>query len=112
MDEEAWKARICGRIRELRRQADLSQMDFAAKANLSHHAIGKMERREVFPSLESLIQLSEAHHIPLGDFFAESTKASTRKERVLRDLTSLLRRQDERKLDLAWGLLRFLFSKL
>lgn len=112
MDEKAWRRRICDRARAIRRQTGLSQMEFAHRADLSYHTVGKIERREVFPDLETLIHLSEAHQIPLHDFLGEPAKTSTRTDRTVRDLVSLLRGKDERRLDLALGLLRYLFSKL
>lgn len=112
MDEKEWRGRICNRVREIRRQVGLPQMEFANKADLSYHTIGKIERREVFPNLETLIRLSEAHRVPLADFFIGPARASTRKDKAIRDLMTLLRGQDERRLDLALGMIRQLFSKL
>lgn len=112
MDQKAWQAKICDRVREVRRQSGLSQMNFANRADLSYHTIGKIERREVFPNLETLIRLSEAHRVPLADFFQETAKVSARRERILRDLTGLLRGQEESRLELAAGLIRYLMSNL
>lgn len=112
MDEKVWRGRICNRIREIRRRIGLSQMEFANRADLSYHTIGKIERREVFPNLETLIRLSEAHRVPLAEFFSSAAKVSKRKDRTIRDLMTLLQGQDERRLDLALGMIRQLFSKL
>ena len=112
MNQEPWQSKLCDRVRDLRRQSDLSQMEFASQAGLSHHTIGKIERREVFPTLETLLRLSEAHKIPMADFFSPPTKGSTAKERALRDLMAIMRRHDERRLDIALGLLKYLLPRL
>ncbi len=112
MNERDWQRRICERVRELRRRTGLSQMQFANKADLSYHTVGKIERGQVFPTLETLIRFSESHQIPLAEFLGESAKASTRKEKAIRDLLSVLRGKDERQVDLAVGLIRYLFTRL
>jgi transcriptional regulator with XRE-family HTH domain len=106
MDEKAWRGKLCNRVRELRREIGLSQMEFANRADLSYHTIGKIERREVFPNLGTLIRLSEAHRIPMTEFFGEPAMPSTRREKTTREIHSVLRGRDERKLELALGLLR------
>ena len=106
MDRKAWQRRICNRVREVRRRLGLSQMAYAGKAGLSFHTIGKIERGEVFPTLETLIALSEAHGAPLSDFVAEPAPAKTPKDRTLRDLLAVLRGQDDRKLRFVDGLVR------
>lgn len=112
MDENAWRRRLCGRVREIRRQCGMSQMQFALKADLSYHTIGKIERFEAFPELTTLIRLSEAHSVPLSEFFQEEVKAKTKSDGAIRDVMALLRRRDEKTVDLAVGMLRFLLSKL
>jgi transcriptional regulator with XRE-family HTH domain len=87
-------------------------MEFADRADLSHHTIGKIERREVFPTLETLLRLSEAHKIPMSEFFSDPAKATTSKEKSVRDLVAIVRRHDERKVEIALGLLKYLLPKL
>lgn len=112
MDEKEWRGRICNRVREIRQRLGLSQMDFANRADLSFHTVGKIERREVFPELETLIKLSEAHRVPLTDFFDAPARVSTRKGRAIRDIVGLLRSQDEKRLDAVSGLVRYVLTKL
>ncbi len=45
-------------LRKLRQDADLSQEELAARAELSRSTIDKCERRERLPSLEILIKLA------------------------------------------------------
>ena len=106
MDRKAWQRRICDRVREVRRRLGLSQMAYAGKAGLSFHTIGKIERGEVFPTLETLLALSDAHHVPLSDFVEEAKPAGTVKDRTLRDLLTVLKGQDERQLKFVDGLVR------
>jgi DNA-binding XRE family transcriptional regulator len=112
MDEHAWKNRLCGRVQEVRRRLGLSQMDYANKADLSIHTIGKIERQETCPDLMTLIRLSESHGIPIADFLGTAPPVSGRKTRALRDIMGLLKGRDERTLDMVAGLLRFLLKYL
>lgn len=112
MDEKAWREKLCDRVREVRRRLGLSQMEFAHKADLSHHTIGKIERREAFPDLITLIRLSEAHGVALPEFLGGTPKPTKRQARALRDITALLRGRNERTMDLVAGLLRFFLARL
>jgi transcriptional regulator with XRE-family HTH domain len=112
MDEKAWKERLCRRVQDVRRRLGLSQMDFAHKADLSLHTIGKIERRETSPDLMTLLRLSEAHGVPIGDFLVEEPKVAGRRARALRDIMALLKGRDDRTLDFIAGLLRYLLKHM
>jgi transcriptional regulator with XRE-family HTH domain len=107
MDEAAWRRRICGRVREVRRRLNLSQMEFALLADLSLHTVNKIERGEAFPDLRTLLRLAEAHRVPFTEFFDPEPPAPSRKSRLLRDLMSILKTCDERTLEFTGGLVRY-----
>ena len=52
------------RLRELR--GDLTQQELATKAGVSVDVVGKIEREETKPSLETLHRLSQALQVSLG----------------------------------------------
>ena len=47
-------------VRELRKEAELSQMVLAEKAGLTLNYIGNVERGEKMPSLETVIRIASA----------------------------------------------------
>jgi DNA-binding XRE family transcriptional regulator len=110
MDEKGWRVRLCGNVQEVRRRLGLSQMDFANKADLSLHTIGKIERKETCPDLMTVLRLSEAHGVPVADFLGAEPPAPGRKARALRDIIGLLKGRDERTLDFVSGLLRYVLK--
>lgn len=64
------------RIRALRRQAGLSQEELAEAAEISLDAVGRLERAEVTPSLETLEQVADAFQMTLAELFSFGEKPS------------------------------------
>jgi len=59
---------VSRRLKELRK--DYTQRGLARKAKVSVDVIGKIEREETTPSLETLHRLCQALQVPLAEFFA------------------------------------------
>lgn len=57
------------RIRTLRKLRGLTQEELGEKSGISYKFIGEIERGEVNPSLNSLIQIARALGIHVSEFF-------------------------------------------
>ena len=58
------------RVRSLRQRAGLSQEEVARAAGVGLDAVGRLERGEVTPSLETLQRLSDVFQVEVGAFFS------------------------------------------
>ena len=63
------RQRFGQRVRVLRKQADLSQEELAARAGISVDFLGLIERGINAPSFETLEKLAEALEVPVGELF-------------------------------------------
>ena len=83
------------RIREVRRQAGLTQSDLAEKASLSLNFIGTVERGRNVPSLLTLFRIARSLGVAVSDLFltAEAIQRSSRNQELLQRLILLLRRR-------------------
>jgi transcriptional regulator with XRE-family HTH domain len=59
------------RIRELRKTAGLTQEELGEKADLNYKFIGELERGQVNVSLDSLVRITEALGVRIGDLFSK-----------------------------------------
>ena len=59
------------RIRELRKTAGLTQEELGEKADLNYKFIGELERGQVNVSLDSLVRITGALGIKIGDLFSK-----------------------------------------
>ena len=78
---------VGSRIRKLREQRRLSLRALSAKSGLSVNAISRIERGESSPTVASLLRLSGALGVHVGDLFENSDKQATilvRRNRRLR----------------------------
>ena len=57
-------------IRERREQRDVSQEALAFEAGLHRNVIGRLERGEYNPSLETLISIQRALNVPLSELIS------------------------------------------
>jgi transcriptional regulator with XRE-family HTH domain len=62
---------IIKRIRKMRRDKDLSQEELANMSGIHRNHIGKLERLENSPSIDSLIKIAEALKIKLSKLFKD-----------------------------------------
>jgi len=83
------------RIRELRRQAGLTQSELAEKASLSLNFIGTVERGRNVPSLMTLFRIARSLGASVSDLFlsAEAIQRSSSNQELLQRLILLLRRR-------------------
>ena len=59
------------RIRELRKNAGLTQEELGEKAALNYKFIGELERGQVNVSLDSLARITDALGVRIGDLFSK-----------------------------------------
>ena len=57
------------KIREIRKIKGLTQEELGEKANLNYKFVGELERGKVNVSLDSLVRISKALEIYIGDLF-------------------------------------------
>jgi len=62
------------RIRELRKERELSQIELAAKVGIDRSYIGFLERGERNPSLEMIAKIAEALDVTPDELLKKSTK--------------------------------------
>ena len=71
------------RIRALRKQSGLSQEELADAADVSLDAIGRLERSEVTPSVETLQQIAQVFQMTLAELFRfEEAKTNPLREEI------------------------------
>ncbi len=83
--------KIGDRIAQLRKQKGWSQTELAKKINASREAIGKYERNEAVPSVETAKKIADAFEVALDYMVDESTNPTFDKKTVKRfqDIQSL-----------------------
>ena len=64
---------VSQRLRNLRTQTGLTQVEIARRAGVSEDIVGKIERSETTPSLETLNNLCRALRISPSEFLAKET---------------------------------------
>jgi transcriptional regulator with XRE-family HTH domain len=58
-------------VRHYRLRAELTQEQFAEKAELSSKYVGEIERGTVNVSVDSLMRMANALHVSIRDFFRD-----------------------------------------
>ena len=69
---------VSQRLKALRR--DITQATLAKKAGVSIYVIGKIEREETTPSLETLYRLCQALDVSLAEFFSTAPPSQDSEE--------------------------------
>ena len=83
------------RLISLRNRADMSQEELARAAGVGLDAIGRLERGQVPPSLETLQSITHVFQIDLSEFFHfEETKSPNPVLEELEELTGFLATKD------------------
>lgn len=100
-------------ILTLRGKTGLSQGDFAAKAQLSLDVIGRIERAEVTPSLESLEKIAHAFLVPVTELVvaSQATESDPRAEE-LEKLHLYLATRSEQDIRLVQNLARIVLDDI
>ena len=88
MDEKRLR-QLGHRIRTARREKGITQERLAEKANLSTTYIGRLERGEKTPSIDTLVTLAEALEVSPLDILID-LDSSLGKDHVKKRITSLL----------------------
>lgn len=73
-DREAVIDRLVKSIRDERLRQKLSMNEVATRSGLNHSMIGRVERRERLPTIDTLLRIAEALEIDLAQFLARALK--------------------------------------
>jgi transcriptional regulator with XRE-family HTH domain len=100
------------RIRDLRKQAGLTQEKLGEKADLNYKFIGELERGQVNVSLDSLVRIAVALEIRIEDLF--SKEKGTAQKIVIKEKNPLSKvsAQDFHLIKKALRILQKAFSKV
>ena len=61
--------KVGARIKELRLEQDLTQLDLAIKSNVDERQIQRLENGETSPTLKTLYKVSHGLNVPIEQFF-------------------------------------------
>ncbi|MDA8091470.1 MAG: helix-turn-helix transcriptional regulator [Nitrospiraceae bacterium] len=67
--ENAIRKKLGEKIRQLRKLRELTQEQLGEKAGISYKFIGEVERGDVNPSLDSLVNISKALRVGVKELF-------------------------------------------
>lgn len=89
-----FRIKVGNRIRELRKERNMSQETLADQSDLHPTYIGQIERGEKNASIECLYQIVKALHISMSEFFygIESNVSKT-PDVITEDITDVIRRR-------------------
>ncbi|MBI3605312.1 MAG: helix-turn-helix transcriptional regulator [Nitrospirae bacterium] len=73
------KYEISENIKKLRESLKLTQSEFAELIDLSENAVGKIERKENLPAVETLYLMAERLNVPIDSLFKPSKKVLSKK---------------------------------
>ncbi len=65
------------KIRQLRRQRKLTQVELAEKIGIHQSDLSRMEQGEYKVGLDTLLKILQCFDLSIGDFFDETNRAST-----------------------------------
>jgi transcriptional regulator with XRE-family HTH domain len=69
---EKLRSNIAGRkIRELRREHNLTQAELSSRIGIQQSALSRMEKGEYRASLDTLLRILAELDVPVGDFFEQ-----------------------------------------
>ena len=80
---------VIGRIREIRTQKSISQLELSVKANLSQSFLASLEKGKKQPSVLTLLRLACALEVSPKSFFPENI--DTPKDEIKDTIISLVR---------------------
>src|SRR5689334_21543577 len=65
------------KIRQLRRQRKLTQVELAEKIGIHQSDLSRMEQGEYKVGLDTLLKILQCFDLSIGDFFCENNRADT-----------------------------------
>ena len=86
--------RVGLRVKQLRKSKGLSQEELAELTGMHPTYISEIERATVNASIKSLNKIVLALKIPMYEFFTFATKKSEGKDVLLKEIATLLEKQD------------------
>lgn len=89
MDITNIKKAVGKRIRIIRKAKGLTQEEVGEKADLNYKFVGKIERGEVNPSIETLFAVANALNIDLPQLFTEDWQLSAEYQLPLKDIQTI-----------------------
>lgn len=94
------KKQLGNKIKEWRKQRDITQEDFAGKIERSTEAVSMIERGINFPSPDTVAKMSEVLGIPIHEFYkySDEAKASAKTQKLIDEITGRLYKMDEKYL--------------
>ena len=69
IDERKFASNFGKKIREIRIKANLSQEMLANDANIPINQVGRIERAEIYTSINTIYKLANALNIPVKELF-------------------------------------------
>ncbi len=83
--------KVCERIREIRKSMKLTQSQFAELAGLSEDSVGKIERGDTVPTIDTLYKIATGLKIPLEKLFpVEKLAPTTKWNKAVEDFVTYL----------------------
>ena len=101
-----------GHIKNLREATKLTQAQLAEASGLSNNFIGLVERGKAVPSIKSLSRIADILGVSLAELFQLSGKESSPSEKLLRELTWLLRNRPIEDIQLVIDIARRTMERL
>ncbi|QED22985.1 helix-turn-helix domain-containing protein [Candidatus Deianiraea vastatrix] len=94
------KKQLGNKIKEWRKQRNITQEDFAGKIERSTEAVSMIERGINFPSPDTVAKMSVVLGIPIHEFYkyGDEAKASAKTQKLIDEITGRLYKMDEKYL--------------
>lgn len=96
-------AKIGDRIAYLRKTKSLSQTDLAKSISASREAIGKYERNEAMPSVETAKKIADVFEVTL-DYLVDETAAATLDKQTVKRILDIEKLSQEDKQNIFYTL--------
>ncbi len=83
--------KVCGRIREIRKSMKLTQSQFAELAGLSEDSVGKIERGDTVPTIDTLYKIATGLKVPIEKLLhLEKQAPATGRNKAIEDFVTYL----------------------
>ncbi len=82
--------RVCERIREIRKSMKLTQSQFAELASLSEDSVGKIERGDTVPTIDTLHKISPGLKISIEKLLPLEKTPANKRNKAIEDFVTYL----------------------